>query len=172
MLMQRYEREMIGLAYRMLGHREDALELAQEVFFRAWRGLPAFREEATFRTWIYQIALNLARHKRRWHVRHRTSQMVSLDAPVGEEEETPLIEQISDPAPDARRQVEQGELGWKISEAVARLPSELKTVVLLRDMNGLPYEEIAGICRQPVGTVKSRLHHGRVMLRELLRGIS
>ena len=169
-LMERYEQRVISMAYRMLGQREDALELAQDVFLRAWRGLPRFREEASFRTWLYQITLNLVRNRRRWYARHRCSATLSLDAsadPEGNEEGAPsLAESTADPAPGPREEAERAVLHRRLQRALGDLPLELRTVVVLRDIEGYPYEQIASICREPVGTVKSRLHRGRALLRE------
>ena len=171
-LMERHQREIITVAYRMLGNYEDAIEVAQEVFLRMYRGLPRFREEATFRTWAYQITLNLARHRRLWYARHRVAQTISLDAPVSDEGDDPVYEKIQDPAPTPREEADRAELREAVSGAVGQLPLPLRTVVVLRDTQGLPYEEIARICRENIGTVKSRLHRAREMLRELLRGVT
>lgn len=170
-LMGRYEREIIAVAYRMLGNNEDAVDCAQETFFRAYRGLPQFRQEASFRTWLYQIALNLARHRRRWYARHRISQTVSLDEPIGEEESDLVGEQIPDAGPTPRDESARVELRKTLLDALSGLPDSMKTIVVLRDMNELPYEEIAHICGESLGTVKSRLHRARGMLREKLKSV-
>ena len=170
-IMQRYEREVITVAYRMLGQYEDAVELAQDAFCRAYRALPGFREEAAFRTWLYRITLNLVLHRRRWYARHRVSQTVSMDEPADPAgEEDPMGQRIADPAPGPREEAAQSELRAKISAALEQLPALFRTVVVLRDVKGLSYEEVAGICGERVGTVKSRLHRARAMLRERLGG--
>ncbi len=170
-LMERYEREVVTVAYRMLGRHEDALDLAQDAFTRAWRSLSAFREEAAFRTWLYRITLNLILHRRRWYARHRVSLTVSLDEPADPEgEEDPPSAQIADPAPGPREEAARSELRSKILEALEQLPVPFRTVVVLRDMRGLSYEEIAEICGGRVGTIKSRLHRARAMLRGRLAG--
>lgn len=173
LLMQRHEREVITVAYRMLGQYEDALELSQEAFLRAYRGLPTFRQEASFRTWLYQITLNLSRHRRRWYARHRVGQTVPLDAPAGDDPEgDTLAQKIADRAAGPREEAARSELRGKIQAALGRLPDPFRSVVVLRDMEGMAYEEIAEICREPVGTVKSRLHRARAMLRAALGGAS
>ena len=171
-LMRRHEREVIGVAYRMLGHYEDSVELAQDAFYRAYRSLGAFRGEASFRTWLYRIVMNLARHRRRWYARHRVSQTVSLnDPPPGaEEEQAPVGEQVADSAADPLQETARSELRGRLTQALSRLPEPFRAAVVLRDVEGLPYEEIARICGERVGTVKSRLHRGRQMLRSALRG--
>ncbi len=170
-LMERYQREVITVAHRMLGNFEDALDVAQEAFFRVYRGLSGFREEAAFRTWLYQITLNLSRHRRRWYARHRVGQTVSIDEPESEETDDPIAERLPGRSPDPREQYAHRELREKIAQALEKLPEPLRAVVILRDIQGLAYEEIAAACREQVGTVKSRLHRGRAMLRQLLRGI-
>jgi len=171
-LMRRHEREVIGVAYRMLGRYEDAVDLAQDAFYRAYRSLGAFREEASFRTWVYRIVMNLARHRRRWYARHRVSQTVSLDDPPpgAEEGQDPVGEQIAAPAADPRQETARSELRGRLTQALSWLPEPFRAAVVLRDVEGLPYEEIAGICGERVGTVKSRLHRARQMLREALKG--
>ncbi len=170
-LMQRYQQEVIALAFRMLGDREDAVDLAQETFLRAWKGLPHFRQEAAFRSWLYQIALNLARNRRRWYARHRVSQTVSLEASgSGEEEDPPLAERIADQSPDPRELAARAETQAKLVMALDQLPQPLKEVVILRDVEGISYEEITEILRERIGTVKSRLHRARAILRSLFAG--
>ena len=173
LLMQRHEREVITVAYRMLGQYQDALELSQEAFLRAYRGLSGFRREASFRTWLYQITLNLARHRRRWYARHRVGQTVPLDAPAGDDPEGESIaEKISDRAAGPREEAARSELRVKIQAALVRLPEPFRRVLVLRDMEEMAYEEIAQVCAEPVGTVKSRLHRARGMLRVALEGVS
>lgn len=172
-LMQRYEREMIGVAYRMLGHSEDAVDLAQEVFLRAWRGLGQFRGEASFRSWLYRIALNLARNKRRWYARHQISTTVSLSPSEEETEEgdPAPIEPIADPSIDPRAEAQARQFQEAVRQALEKLPAEFQETVVLRDIQGLSYEEIAQATGQAVGTVRSRLSRGRHLLREALKGI-
>ena len=169
-LMERYEREVVSVAYRMLGHYDDAVDLAQEAFLRAYRGLARFRQEATFRTWVYQITLNLARHRRRWYARHHIARTVSLEAPVTDLEDDPVADRIPTKNPGPREEVSAREFQEAVRRALDRLPLAFKTVVVLRDIRGLPYEEIALVCGERIGTVKSRLHRARAMLRGILGG--
>lgn len=168
-LIRRYEQRVITVAYRWVGQHEDALDLAQETFFRAYRAISGFRAEATFRTWLYQILINLARNRRRWYARHHISRTVSWDQPAGEDPDAPpLGEQVADPAPDPRARAEASGFGERVRWALEKIPPEMKSVVILRDMEERTYEEIARILKQPVGTVKSRLHRGRALLKEAL----
>jgi len=167
---------VLGLAFRMLGQYEEAVDLAQEAFLRMWRGIPQFREEASFRTWAFQITLNLARHRRRWYARHRTAKTVSLEAPMSGEEDPEegglaLAERMADCSPNPRDQVVRRELRATLHGAIARLPVPFRTAVVLRDIQGLPYEEIAAIVGEPIGTVRSRLHRARAMLQAALREV-
>jgi RNA polymerase sigma-70 factor (ECF subfamily) len=172
-LMQRYEREMIGVAYRMLGHSEDAVDLAQEVFLRAWRSLAQFRGEASFRSWLYRIALNLARNKRRWYARHQTAKIISLNQPADEtDEETMAPIEVIDPSAGPRANAQANQFQEAVRQALETLPPEFRETVILRDIQGLSYEEIAQATGQAIGTVRSRLSRGRNGLREALKGIA
>ncbi len=167
-LMEKYQREVITVAFRMLGQYEDSLEVAQEAFFRAYRGLSRFREEAAFRTWLYQIVLNLCRHRRRWYARHRVGQTISLDAPLEAEGSDTMADRVADPSVGPREEATRREIQETIRRALEQLPVPFKTILVLRDIEGLSYEEISAICKEPVGTVKSRLHRARAMLRAKL----
>lgn len=168
-LIRRYERRIVTVAYRWVGQRDDALDLAQETFLHAYRALSGFRAESTFRTWLYQIVINLARNRRRWYARHQVSRTVSWDQPAGEDPDAPpLSERVADPAPNPRARAEASGFGERLQRALEKIPPEMKSVVVLRDMEERTYEEIAQILKQPVGTVKSRLHRGRALLKEAL----
>ena len=170
-LMRRHQQGVFALSYRMLGQYDDAVDLAQEAFLRAYRSLGRFRSEASFKTWLYQIALNLGRNRRRWYARHKVSQTVSLNAPTGAEEDGPaLAEIIPGTGPDPREASARGDRRAALQQALAGLPDPLRAIVVLRDIEGLSYEEVAAACGQTIGTVKSRLHRARGQLRERLRG--
>jgi len=169
LLMERYQGEIVGLSFQLLGYREEAVELAQEAFFRAWQGLPKFREEAAFRTWLYQITINLARNRRRWYARHKTAKTVSLDAPMRADAESgSMLEQVADPAQNPGEVAARTEQIEAVRRGIDQLQEPFRTVLLLRDIQGLPYEEVAETIRQPIGTVRSRLHRARKMLKTTL----
>jgi RNA polymerase sigma-70 factor, ECF subfamily len=145
-----------GLALRMLGNAAEAQDVAQEAFLRAHRGLAEFRGDARLSTWLYAIVsrlcLNRLAGSERRLARH------------GEETLARLID--ARPGPD--QAVERGELEEALHRAIAELPDERRIVVVLRDVEGLAYEEIAQVLELPVGTVRSRLHRARLDLKEKL----
>lgn len=153
-LVRRHQGRAYAIAYHLLRNREDAQEIAQEAFARAYLHIREFRAEAQFRTWLYRILVNLATdlyRKRKW------------EAP--EEEGEPLSMAAADnPGDDLERKA----LRQAIRTAVEVLPTDLKTVILLREFEGLSYQEIAQVIRRPIGTVMSRLFHARRRLQETL----
>src|SRR5262245_36479971 len=161
-----HQRMVYALALNLLGDRDEALDLSQEVFLRVFRTLSAFRGQSALRTWIYRIAVNQAKNRIRWwHRRHRSSQ-VSLDDHLlnfGD------LESKQDILPD--RLLASKETAAKIWQALARLPFEQRTALILREVDGLRYEEIAFSLDVAVGTVKSRLTRARQALRAELLGI-
>jgi RNA polymerase sigma-70 factor (ECF subfamily) len=148
----------------LLGDRDEALDLSQEVFLRVFRTIHQFRGQSTLRTWIYRIAVNQARNRHRfWRRRHRADQ-VSLDAHVAEHGEFLSSGELT---PD--RLLAQKELADRLRRALDGLPFDQRTAIVLREIDGLSYEEIAYSLGVAVGTVKSRLTRARQALREELR---
>jgi len=168
-LVGRHEREVFQLARRLLGDHEEALDATQEVFLRVFRGLPSFRGQATLRTWIWGIALNVCRTRlgsAQRRLQHHRTPLLTVDR---EGDECPL------PLPDASPGPEQatygGELRRALERALAALSPEHREVVVLRDVHGLEYEEIAAVLGCALGTVKSRLGRARAALRQALEGV-
>ena len=157
-----------GLLVRMLGNREDALETAQDTFVRAYRGIDGFRAEARFSTWVYGIALNLARNRLRDRTRRGRDRGVSLELL---ETEAPGAAPAAADCP--RAAAEQGELEAALAACLEHLPETLRGAFALRVFEGLAYEEIADAMECPRGTVKSRLNDARRRLAECLgrRGV-
>jgi len=163
-LVAEHQRMVVQLATNLLGDRDEALDLSQEVFLRVFRTIHRFRGKSTLRTWIYRIAVNQARNRHRfWRRRHRNDQ-VSLDAHILLHGEFPSTLGLR---PD--RVLEQKQLGVRLHEALDRLPFEQRTVIVLREIDGLSYEDIAYSLGVAIGTVKSRLTRARQALREDLR---
>jgi RNA polymerase sigma-70 factor (ECF subfamily) len=163
-IVRSYESRIFATVYRILGHAEDARELAQEVFLRAWSKLKTFREGARFSTWLYTIALNLTRSELRKRKVRRDLRTVSLDAGPGDNPRPEPPAPLESPD-DALGRSELYDLALRRIET---LEPEAKEVVVLRDMQDLSYGEIAEILECPVGTVRSRLHRARESLREAL----
>ena len=161
-----HERMVYTLALHLLGDRDEALDLSQEVFLRVFRTLHSFRGQSALKTWIYRIVINQARNRQRfWRRRHRADQ-VSLDQHVAEHGD--LRQPGDGNSPD--RAFARKELASKLWSALNGLPFDQRTVVVLREIDGLSYEEIAFSLGVAVGTIKSRLTRARQVLRHQLRG--
>jgi RNA polymerase sigma-70 factor, ECF subfamily len=163
-LVGEHQRMVVQLAMNLLGDRDEALDLSQEVFLRVFRTLHRFRGQSSLRTWIYRIAVNQARNRHRfWRRRHRADQ-VSLDEHVAQHGD---FESTDEATPD--RLLAQKELAARLNDALERLPFDQRTAIVLREVDGLSYEEIAFSLGVAVGTVKSRLTRARQALRVDLR---
>jgi RNA polymerase sigma-70 factor, ECF subfamily len=163
-LVSEHQRMVVQLAMNLLGDHDEALDLSQEVFFRVFRTIRRFRGQSSLRTWIYRIAVNQARNRHRfWRRRHRGEQ-VSLDEHVAAHGEF-----VCGAAWMPDRVFAQKELADRLRVALARLPFDQRTAIVLREIDGLSYEEIAFSLGIAVGTVKSRLTRARRMLRLELR---
>jgi len=166
MLVERYQDKIYGYVSRMLHDPEEAEDVAQEVFIRAYQNLAGFREAASFPTWLYRIATNLAIDAARSR-KSRRANSFSLDEPV-ETDAGEISRQLSADRRGTVSQVESSHLQQIVTEAIAQLSAKLRTVITLYDIEGLSYEEIAEVLGCPVGTVKSRLFNARNQLRDKL----
>lgn len=168
-LVGRHERAIFQLARRLLGDHEEALDATQEVFLRVFRGLPSFRGQASLRTWIWGIALNVCRSRLGSAARRLQQRRTPLASGDDDGDESLL------PLPDSRPGPEQGaygaELRRALERALAALSPEHREVVVLRDVQGLDYEEMAAVLGCALGTVKSRLGRARAALRQALEGV-
>ncbi len=162
-LVTRHQDHVYALSLRMLNSPEDAAEVAQETFLSAYRNIQGFRADAQFSSWVYRIAANhsLMRLRRRKISREVE---VGLDEPLFTDEGS-LMEWVADWAPNAEAQTINGELRNAIEGAVGQLPDEYREAFVLRDLEGMSYEEIAGLTESTVAAVKSRLHRPRLSLR-------
>lgn len=160
-LVQRWQRKMQGAIYRVLGNEEEARDLGQETFLKAYRALGSFKRESRFSSWLYQIALNLCRDRlRRRKLRHYVS-LEELGEGVVEASPRP-------PAPSALELLERRDLSRTVAAAVEALPDEQREVIVLKEYQGLTFLEIADILGLPASTVKTRLYRGLGQLREQL----
>jgi RNA polymerase sigma-70 factor (ECF subfamily) len=163
-LVAEHQRMVYQLAFHLLGDREEALDLSQDVFMRVFRTLPQFRGHSQLRTWIYRIVVNHARNRQRWwRRRHRASQ-VSLDQHLATHAEPSGNPQV---APD--NVFAQKRLASQLRRALDALPFDQRSVVVLREIDGLSYDEIAFSLGVTLGTVKSRLTRARRALRDVLQ---
>ena len=156
-----HHRLVLGLATHLLGDREEALDLSQEVFLRVFRTLHRFRGQSSLRTWIFRIVVNQVRNRQRWWRRRHRSSQVSLDEHIRDHGEIVLGADASTPD----RELARKELGNRLKAAIQNLPFEQRTALVLREIEGMRYEEIAFSLELPVGTVKSRLTRARQALR-------
>jgi len=165
-LVRRHEKSIFNLLYRWLGDYDEASEAAQEVFLAAYRSIRKFRGDSRFSTWLYRIAINRAKNRRRDMAvdRRRAVSNVSSD-PDGDE--GPL-ERVSDPGPDPGREAEQKELHDRIQRGLDALRPDDALIILLHDVQDVSYEELVRILEVPIGTVKSRLHRARTALKKKL----
>jgi RNA polymerase sigma-70 factor (ECF subfamily) len=166
-LVEEYQHKLFNVVLRMTGNQDDALDIVQDVFLKAYRSLRDFKGQASVYTWLYRIAVNTALSFRRSAATQMARSSISIDDnPRGDDDSK---RDVPDESYEASSSVQQKEAKARISQAIAELDAELRAVVVLRDIEGLPYEEIAKILEVPKGTVKSRLHRGRLELRDKLR---
>ncbi len=165
-LVAEHQRMVFTLALHLLGDRDEALDLSQEVFLRVFRTLASFRGQSALRTWIYRIVINQARNRQRWWRRRHRGSQVSLDDHV---QQCGEIESAVTVLPD--RALASKETADRIWKALEQLPFDQRTALILREIDGLRYEEIAFSLGVAVGTVKSRLTRARQALRAELLGL-
>jgi RNA polymerase sigma-70 factor (ECF subfamily) len=162
-LVQRYQRRVFNLVYRMLQQYEEAAEITQETFLAAWQGLPAFRGDARFPTWLYRIAYNCSLKQLELRKRDRALQ-VALEA-----------EKILEDAYNEQR--ENAELDARdrqvlVQEHLSHLPAKYRIVLILRHLQDMTYEEMAEILTMPIGTIKTHLFRARNLLKERLQSLN
>lgn len=155
--------QVYSLAYRLIGNNEDAQDLAQEAFVRVYQAIPRFRHDATFSTWLYRIVVNVC-HDELARRRRRPSTMTELSG--DDETSTQILDTMSAGGETPETLLLRRERQRALQHALLQLPEAYRMVVLLHDVQGLAYQEIAEVLHTGVGTVKSRLHRARLMLRE------
>ena len=162
-LVRRYQERLYHTAYRLVGNAEDAQDVVQEAFLNAYQSLDGFKGDSLFFTWLYRIAVNTAISLKR---KRRVA--LSIDAgPPGAPAQEP-----ADPSDLSRpgHSLDQAEQEKRVRRALARLSPEHRAVLVMKDMEGQKYEQMAETLQVPVGTIRSRLHRARLELRELLAG--
>jgi RNA polymerase sigma-70 factor (ECF subfamily) len=161
-LVQRYQRRIFNLVYRMLQQYEEASEITQETFLAAWQGLPSFRGEARFATWLYRIAYNCALKQLETRKRDR-----ALQAALQAEQALENKDNID----RADAQIDEHEQQAFVQEHLSHLPAKYRIVLILRHLQDMTYEEMAEILIMPVGTIKTHLFRARNLLKERLQGL-
>jgi RNA polymerase sigma-70 factor (ECF subfamily) len=170
-LIAQYHQPVYSLVARILNNPDDASDVTQDVFIKVFRNISGFHGQSSLRTWIYRIALHEAYNQRRWWFRHK-AQEVTIEAQARETDDgvphlcwkDALVDQRQSPFESAAK----SEMRAHVEEALRQVPEPFRTVVVLRDLEGLAYEEIAEVLHVRAGTVKSRLMRGRAALRQNL----
>ena len=173
LLIGQYSQSIYALIARSLQDPADAADITQEVFIKVFRSIRGFHGESSLRTWMYRIALHEASNQRRWWKRHKRQEL-TIDTPAGpaendEGEDSPCLSAtLRDLHLSPYEEAAGGELKARVEDCLRRLPEGFRTVVVLREMEGFSYDEIAEVLQVPAGTVKSRLTRGRAALKEIL----
>ena len=163
-LVTHYHAPVYNLILSMLGDTSDAADGSQEVFLKAFRGIRKFRQGSSLKTWLYRIAIREALNHKRWFKRH-LQKNISIDA---EPQEGHITLEIEDLGATPFEQLASREIQVAVQHALQEVPDVFRTAVILRDLEGLSYEEVAEVLECSIGTVKSRILRGRRALREVL----
>lgn len=169
-LVTRYSGDIFALLYRITEDAEEAGDLTQETFLNALKAIKNFRGEADLKTWLFRIAINESRNRFRWWKRRQKEKTISLDAPFGESDTT-LGETFSSTSKNPEENVLQKEREQALAKALSELPEIFREAIILCDIEGLSYDEIAEVLQINIGTVKSRIARGRDELRKKLSDI-
>lgn len=164
-LVEAHQQRVYRFIYRMLGNRDEAQEVAQEVFLAAFRFIGNFRGESSLLTWLFRISSNMCKNRIRYNFRRHKGQQAGFDEMLERPDFRPIGERPSTP----ESLVSGRQLGVAVQDAINRLPEEFRETLVLRDLELLTYEEIQQMLGIPEGTIKSRLHRARSMVARMLR---
>ena len=170
-LIERYSGLMITIAYGILNNQEDAEEVVQDAFVKAFNGLEAFRGDSQFKTWLQRIVINVAHNKFHWNRRRGKELTQSLTVDDDENSDRQLELAVADSKYKPDSVIEQSERNNRVVRSFEKLPDNLREVMVLRHLEDLSYDEIAEIVQCKVGTVKSRISRGREMLKKILKEV-
>ena len=168
-LVAEHSSDVYALLFRLTSDAEEARDLTQETFLRAFQNIDRFRGDASLKTWIYRIAINQARNRWRWWRRRKRDVTVSLDA-TDEQREKPLATTLPNDDLNPEQETLARERESQLRDALLGLRRSYREAVILRDVEGFSYEEIASTLQISIGTVKSRISRGRMELRHALEG--
>jgi RNA polymerase sigma-70 factor, ECF subfamily len=163
-----YHRQIFALAFRMVHSQEEAADLTQEIFIRAWQKLDSFRGESKFSTWLFQIAGNHCKNRLKYLKRRHYYQHESIDSDPSGGDAHP-VRQLPDPSHDPEEDLAGNQVQEIVRNKLEELPEEQRVVLVMRDIEDLDYDEIAAATGLPLGTVKSRIHRGRIELARKLK---
>ena len=164
-LIESYQQPVFNLAYRMTGNYDDASDIAQEALIKVYLNISKFKKNSKFSTWVYRIATNACLDEIKKRKKHQT---FSISEDI-ETDEGPIIREFEDPSANVEENFERKERQKVISDAIAELPENHRVIIVLRDINGLAYDEIAAALKCSEGTVKSRISRARDALYEILK---
>lgn len=164
-LIEGCQKKVFNIALRMIGNYDDANELAQEVFIRIYKSIKTFKEESLFSTWVYKVTTNICLDELR---KRKKMKVTYLDEEI-KTEDSEIKRQVEDERPTPDVQVEKNEVRKVVHNAIKGLSEEQRVMIVLRDIQGFSYEEIAKFLKCPEGTVKSRINRARSSLREILK---
>lgn len=168
-LMQLYQAPIYNVAYRILGDPAEAAESVQDTFMKIYKGIKSFRGECGLKTWIYKIAISESLNRQRWWKRWRRNVIASLDEPIHNNPENSRFIEVADSRPGPEGFCASRETEEAVQKALSHLPLEFRVVIILRDIEGLSYEEVAEALKISLGTVKSRLWRGRSEMKKQLQ---
>jgi RNA polymerase sigma-70 factor (ECF subfamily) len=169
-LVEKHQKKMLNIAYRMMGDYEAACEVVQDAFFNAYKAIRKFRGEARFSTWLCRIVINLSKNRIKQMKTRLEREGVSLDAPI-ETEDGQVPHDPPAQEPSALEEMERKEIQTAVQVCISALDDDYREVLVLRDIQGLSYDEIGEILKIPDGTVKSRLFRARDALKEGLKKV-
>ena len=169
-LMRLYEKRIFNYTYRMLGSKEEAEDLTQDIFVAAFRGMPRFRGEARFSTWLYRIALNQTRNRIKYLSRRNFFARKARREMVGSNQRAEYLETVADSGPSPEQWIMAKDLASRVQACLEQLGHQAQQILVLRDVQGFSYEELSEMLSLNLGTVKSRLHRARTALQECLVG--
>ena len=169
-LVKKHQKRMFNIAYRMVGNYEEACEIVQDAFISAYRGMKGFKGKARFSTWLSAIVMNLSKNRLRQLKAQLHRKEYSIDNPVLTDERQIKGEPASS-EPSALEMLEKRDVQQKVQECINSLDEEFREVLILRDIQGFPYDEIADLLTLPEGTVKSRLFRAREALKDCLKQV-
>jgi len=167
-LIATHQERVFNIAYRLLGNYDEALDLTQEVFLNCFRKIGTFKGDSSLSTWLYRITVNMVKNRWKYQQSRGLDKAQSLDNPENVEEGQPKPE-FASAQPSPSEIASHHEFAARIEEHLQQLPEEFREVLVLRYLEDLSYEEIAGILRVSLGTVKSRIHRARNELRKLMK---
>ncbi len=165
-LISSYQKKVFNIAFGMMRNHDDAYDISQEVFIRVFKSIRKFKGQSSFSTWLYRITTNACLDELRR--RKNNKNIISIDQEI-QLEEGEVFRQIEDDGPTPELAAERNELREIIGEAISQLSDEHKEVIVLRDIQGFSYDDIADIIKCPQGTVKSRINRARRTLKEILK---